>query len=49
MVVGLSRDGMWFPRDSRSQDSLYLYMSKCKVAYMDLQGIIPWRSCDFEY
>ncbi|KOS36749.1 hypothetical protein ACN38_g12491, partial [Penicillium nordicum] len=24
-------------------------MSKCKVAYMDLHGIIPWRSCDFEY
>ncbi|KOS36082.1 hypothetical protein ACN38_g13233 [Penicillium nordicum] len=24
-------------------------VSKCKVAYMDLQGIIPWRSCDFQY
>ena len=25
------------------------YMSKCKVKYMDLQGIIPCKSCDFEY
>ncbi|KOS38647.1 hypothetical protein ACN38_g10533 [Penicillium nordicum] len=24
-------------------------VSKCKVAYIDLQGIIPWRSCDFQY
>ncbi|KOS45461.1 hypothetical protein ACN38_g3575 [Penicillium nordicum] len=24
-------------------------MSKCRVAYVDLHGIIPWRSCDFEY
>ncbi|KOS37061.1 hypothetical protein ACN38_g12164, partial [Penicillium nordicum] len=24
-------------------------MSKCKVAYVNLHGIIPWRSCDFEY
>ncbi|KOS42734.1 hypothetical protein ACN38_g6386, partial [Penicillium nordicum] len=29
--------------------SLYKVVSKCKVAYMDLQGIIPWRSCDFQY
>ncbi|KOS48839.1 hypothetical protein ACN38_g314 [Penicillium nordicum] len=24
-------------------------VTPCKVAYMDLQGIIPWRSCDFQY
>ena len=27
----------------------WAYVSKCKVKYMDLQGIIPCKSCDFEY
>ncbi|KOS36957.1 hypothetical protein ACN38_g12276 [Penicillium nordicum] len=43
MSYRATRDLVW------GQGCPYNNLSKCKVAYMDLHGIIPWRSCDFEY